>query len=240
MIHTIKTGELHIWRYTLNEKEYNDEQIAPILSEEEKEKYKRFIHQRDVIKYIGNHRFMRQVLSKYVHHKPNELVFNQTALGKPYIKDSGLYFSLSYRNQCGLLAISKDDEVGVDIEYMKELQDTSTFASYSFSEEEKALIFKTNTADFDLLFTFWAFKEAFIKATGTGLSVDISKINLADFLNHETLILPYDNTLWSLKSLSIKEGYKAAVAIRGQMPYCTGFNYDESSPNLFKNSPLKL
>jgi 4'-phosphopantetheinyl transferase len=123
------------------------------------------------------------------------------------------------------LAIFKDAEVGVDIEYIKELQDVATFSSYSFSEQEKAMIFSNNKTNPEVLFTFWAFKEAFIKATGTGLSVDISKINLADFFDKETSVMPDDDKLWTLKRLDAEEGYKAAFATTGKVDKLIEFKY---------------
>ncbi|MEO8761116.1 MAG: 4'-phosphopantetheinyl transferase superfamily protein [Bacteroidia bacterium] len=215
---TIKQGQLHIWQYAVNEQDYQDEKTNPILSHEETEKYKRFLHEKDAIKYICNHRFLRQVLASYLDISPKEIKFSYTKLGKPYIKNSNLFFSLSHRNKYGLLAISKDAEVGVDIEYMKDLQDVVTFSNYSFSEEEKALIFTNEKINTETLFTFWTFKEAFIKATGTGLSVDISKINLADFYTNETIAFLYDNNaIWTLKRLQAEESYKAAFAIKGKV-----------------------
>ena len=236
MVNTIQAGELHIWRHRINEIEYESEKKFPILSDIEQEKYNRFIFPQDAVKYVSNHHFMRHVLASYLNCKPGELIFSYTPLGKPYLKNSGLFFSLSYRNKLGLLTISKDDDIGVDIEYIKELQDVSTFASFSFSEQEKALISTNQVVNIDIFFTFWTFKEAYIKATGTGLSIDISKINLADFLFKQTHVLPFDTTLWTLKSIDVDNGYKAAFAIKGEIPLIIEFNYDRNLFNLFKNS----
>jgi 4'-phosphopantetheinyl transferase len=223
----INKGELHIWRYTVNEQDYAAEKINPILSVEEQEKAARFIQEQHAVKYVCNHRFMRNVLGAYLNIPAAEIKFSHTPLGKPYIENSNLFFNLSRRNKYGLLAIFKDAEVGVDIEYIKELQDVATFSSYSFSEHEKAMIFSNNKTNPEILFTFWAFKEAFIKATGTGLSVDISKINLADFFDKETNIMPDDNKLWTLKRLNSEEGYKAAFATIGKVDKLFEFAYEE-------------
>ena len=223
----INKGELHIWQYAVNEQDYIAEKINPILSIEEREKSTRFIQEQHAIKYVCNHRFMRNVLGAYLNVLPAEIKFSHTALGKPYIENANLFFNLSHRNKYGLLAIFKDAEVGVDIEYIKELQDVATFSSYSFSEQEKAMIFSDNKTNPEILFTFWAFKEAYIKATGTGLSVDISKINLADFFDKETNIMPDDNKLWTLKRLKAEVGYKAAFATIGKVDKLIEFKYDD-------------
>jgi 4'-phosphopantetheinyl transferase len=185
LIHKIQTGELHIWRYTVNKQDYLAEQTNPILSVEENEKSKRFIREEHTVDYVCNHRFVRNVLAAYLDVLPAEINFGVTDLGKPFIKNSNLFFNVSHSKNQALLAISIDAEVGVDIEYMKDLQDAITFSNYSFSEQEKAMVFKNQQIDKDVLFTFWTFKEAYIKATGTGLSVDISKINLSDFYANE-------------------------------------------------------
>ena len=223
----INKGELHIWRYTVNEQDYVAEKTAPILSIEERKKATRFIQEHHAVKYVCNHRFMRNVLGAYLNTPPSQIKFSHTPLGKPYIENSNLFFNLSHRNKYGLLAIFKDAEVGVDIEYIKELQDVVTFSSYSFSEQEKAMIFSGNKTNTEILFTFWAFKEAFIKATGTGLSVDISKINLADFFDKEANVMPDDNKLWTLKRLNAEEGYKTAFATTGKVGKLIEFSYAE-------------
>ena len=227
LVHNIHKGELHIWRYTVNEQDYIAEKTNPILSIEEREKAARFMHEHHAIKYVCNHRFVRNVLAAYLNIPAAQIKFNHTPLGKPFIANSNLFFNLSHRNKYGLLAIFKDAEVGVDIEYIKALQDVATFSSYSFSEQEKAMIFSDNTTNAEVLFTFWAFKEAYIKATGTGLSVDISKINLADFFNRETNIMPDDNKLWTLKRLNAEEGYKAAFATTGKVDKLIEFTYPQ-------------
>jgi 4'-phosphopantetheinyl transferase len=223
----INKGELHIWRYTVNEQDYAAEKTNPILSVEERERATRFIQEHHAIKYVCNHRFMRNVLAPYFNMLAAEIKFSHTALGKPYIENSKLFFNLSHRNKYGLLAIFKDAEVGVDIEYIKELQDVATFSSYSFSEQEKAIIFSNDKTNPEILFTFWAFKEAYIKATGTGLSVDISKINLADFFDKETNVMHDDHKLWTLKHLNAEEGYKAAFATAGKVDKLIEFTYEE-------------
>ncbi len=225
LTHKIQTGELHIWRYTVNEQDYIAEQTNPILSVEETEKSKRFVREEHTINYVCNHRFVRNVLAVYLNILPSEIKFSITDLGKPFIENSNLFFNVSHSKNQALLAISKDGEVGVDIEYMKDLQDAITFSNYSFSDEEKAMIFKNKEIDKDVLFTFWTFKEAYIKATGTGLSVDISKINLSDFYGNE--VHKFRNDTWTLKRLQADEGYKAAFAIAKQIDKVAEFRYDE-------------
>ena len=214
---------IDIWRYTWHVSDAEAEKQQPWLALEEQQKADRFLQKKDRLKYIANHRFMRQVLAFYVRKKPEQIIFRYSPLGKPFLTDDQLHFSLSYRNQCGLLAVCEHREVGVDIEFEKELQDVHTFSEYSFTQEEKKLIFKNKVANREVLFTFWTFKEAYIKATGTGLSVDISKINLAGFFNQETNKV--QGSEWTLNRLPAEAGYRAAYAIAGKKPTCREFDF---------------
>ncbi len=221
----LQKGEIHIWRYTLNEKDYDAEMENPILSDEEKLRYINFVFKKDAIKFICNRRFRRIILAKYLNCLPQEINFNTTALGKPFIENSNLFFNASYRGTFGLMAVSADSEIGIDIERIKKLNDVVSFSDYSFSQKEKQLIFKNNELNEDVLFTFWAFKESYIKATGTGLSVDISKIDLSAFLETETNILLYDGKIWTLKKLQTHSEYKATIAFEGEKLKCIEFNF---------------
>lgn len=95
------------------------------------------------MRYICNHRFVRNVLSLYLNIAASKINFDLEPRGKPYIKNSNLFFNYSYRASYGLLAISKNQAVGVDIEKIKPLQDILTFSEFSFSEKEKEIIFKS-------------------------------------------------------------------------------------------------
>jgi 4'-phosphopantetheinyl transferase len=226
----IKENEVHIWRYILNEKEYHAEKISPLLSKEEKKRCSEYMNEAEKIRYTCNHRFVRQVLAKYLHVSPSHIEFSHAALGKPFVKNSNLFFNYSYRTTFGMLAISKHSEVGVDIEKMRSLQDLPTFAAFSFSEKEKEMIFKSKGEKLqETLFTFWTFKEAIIKALGVGLNADLTQIDLSDFFYSGSNPLAFDNnSIYTIKRIKAPEGCMAALAIKGKAGSCTEFNYGEN------------
>lgn len=226
----LKEGELHIWSYEVDENEYHLEKTDPLLSEEEKIRCSKYINEAEKIRYTCNHRFVRKVLAKYLNLPAAHVEFSVAELGKPFVKNSNLFFSYSYRTTFALLAISKEHEVGVDIEKIKVLQDAPTFASFSFSEREKEIIFKSAAENFqDTLFTFWTFKEAIIKALGVGLNADLTQIDLSDFFYSELNPLAFDaNAVYTIKRLKTHQGYKAAFAIKGKVNDITEYEYVEN------------
>lgn len=223
----LKTGELHIWRATFDKKDYESEKTNPLLSKEEKERCSRYLREPERIRYTCTHRFVREVLARYLPTTASQIQFDQAPMGKPFVKNSGLFFSYSYRTHFGLLAISKHSEVGVDIEKMKPLQDAPTFAAFSFSPKERDLIFASPPDRFqDTLFTFWTFKEAIIKALGVGLNADLTHIDLSDFFYAELNPLRFVNdTVYTVKQIQAQDGYKAAFAIQGKLDAYTEFDY---------------
>jgi 4'-phosphopantetheinyl transferase len=230
-----KESDLHIWRYVLDEEDYHTEKTQPLLSANEQARCNEYINEAEKIRYTCNHRFVRKVLATYLHIPASDISFSHAAMGKPFVKDSSLFFNYSYRTTFGLLAVSKQHEIGVDIERMKVLQDTPTFASFSFSEREKELIFNSSDETFqETLFTFWTFKEAIIKALGVGLNTDLTQIDLADFFYSNTNPLAYDaNTIYTIQQINAIAGYKAAFAIKGHVSNYTEFDFNK----LLKNAP---
>lgn len=229
-----KESELHIWRYVLEEEEYDQEKTNPLLSAKEQARCDEYIHTAEKIRYTCNHRFVRRVLATYLNMAPADITFSYAPMGKPYIKGFPLYFNYSYRTTLGLLAVSEHREIGVDIERMKSLQDALTFASFSFSEKEKEIIFNSSAENFqETLFTFWTFKEAIIKALGVGLNADLTQIDLSGFLHKNNHPLVYDNSdLYTIQQINAIEGYKAAFAIKGRLKSYSEFNFND----LYKHS----
>ncbi len=223
----LNPNELHIWRYELDTTDYEREKVAPTLSIHEQLRRDEFLNEAEKIRYTCNHRFVRQVLSKYVMVHASQIELAYGRYGKPFLKHSNLFFNYSYRREFGLLAISKDSEVGIDIERIKILQDPPTFMAFSFSEKERQIISGMDKENFqDRLFTFWTFKEAIIKALGLGLNADLTKIDLSEFLFNASGPLNFDDgKLYTLRQIKAIEGYKAAYAIRGIIEKHTEYNY---------------
>ena len=71
---------------------------------------------------LGSHLLLTEVLENAYFQDIKKIEFIYNEFGKPYLKDSNLYFSLSHSNGIVALTISKE-EVGLDIELIKEVKD---------------------------------------------------------------------------------------------------------------------
>lgn len=224
----LETEDLHIWRYDLNERDYLKEMQNPVLSMHEKRRCEEFLHEADRLRYVCIHRFVRQVLSAYLNTSASEIEINYAKFGKPFINGNELYFSYTYRSNMALLAISRQSEIGIDIEKMRQLQDVNTFCEFSFSIEEREILDGcTEEAFQETLFTFWTFKEAVIKALGVGLNADLTQINLSPYFVDKTKPLRFKNDeIYTVSRLMAPEGYKAAYAMKGLTKRILEFSYD--------------
>jgi len=96
-----------------------------------------------------------------------EIVCNRN--GKPFIKNTNIYFSKSHSNNYVIYAFSKKP-IGVDMEYLKDIN--INLPNAFFNEIEKEYIKKDKLK----LFEIWTLKEAVLKMNGKALK-DINKIN---------------------------------------------------------------
>ncbi len=87
--------------------------------------------------------------------------------GKPVSKN--LFFNISHSKGVVVIAISKEHEIGVDIEVIKSKDED--LVKYVSSEEE----YKFIKTEFDFL-SIWTNKESLVKCLGTGIKSDIKSI----------------------------------------------------------------
>ena len=142
------------------------------------EKIKKSNNQLFIKEQLGSHLLLNDVLENTYFQDIEKLEFYYNESGKPYIKDSNLYFSLSHSNGIVALTISKE-EIGLDIELIKDVKDTlarkvmndEEYCTYqNFSKENKKIYF----------YEVWTSKEAYIKKLGTSLTLNPSNINIEE------------------------------------------------------------
>lgn len=127
---------------------------------------------------LGSHLLLTDVLENTYFQEIDKIEYIYNESGKPYIKDSNLYFSLSHSNGIIALTVSKE-EIGLDIELIKDVKDTLSrrimndleYNTYqSLNKESKKIYF----------FEVWTSKEAYIKKLGTSITLNPSNISIED------------------------------------------------------------
>lgn len=159
--------EIHLWQ--IKPKEINQsEELFALLSQSEKEKVARY--RLDTAKHTAliTRAFIRLILSKYASVDPQQWQFSISELGKPEIQDAPipLRFNLSHNDELIICAICLEKDIGCDIENLSRKISVNAIAERFFSTQEAQLI-KSSPTKF---FQYWTLKEAFVKATGLGIS----------------------------------------------------------------------
>jgi 4'-phosphopantetheinyl transferase len=228
----LRDGEVHVWRACLNQHGPRLRQLWELLSPDERQRAERFHFQRDHDHFVAARGGLRMILSRYTGAPPPSLHFSYDDYGKPSLsrESSGrhVYFNVSHSGGVALYAIANVREVGVDIEQVREdfagLEVAERFFSphevealCAFPSEERAVAF----------FDCWTRKEAYIKARGEGLSHPLHLFTVSLAPGRPAALLrtdddPQEAARWSLVELFPGDGFRAALAVKCEMPsvYC--------------------
>lgn len=127
---------------------------------------------------LGSHLLLTEVLENAYFQDIQKIEFIYNEFGKPYLKDSNLYFSLSHSNGIVALTISKE-EVGLDIELIKEVKDN--LARRIMNDDEYNLYQSLDKQNKKIyFFEVWTSKEAYVKSLGTSLTLTPSNIAIEE------------------------------------------------------------
>ena len=176
---TFPSDRIDVWRVCLDPCEQPDRDLRGILVPDELARAARFHFERDRGRYIRGRATLRILLGRYLETPPAEIRFQYEHNGKPEIalpKESrGLRFNVSNSGGLALIAIGSGIAIGVDIEKARPMPDLLDIARRFFSAREiQALLAVSENKRQEAFFACWTRKEAFLKATGFGLSYPLS------------------------------------------------------------------
>ncbi len=217
-------GEVHLWflpTERFDEAELSD-LSANVLSAEEQSRAARFAYEKDRRSYILAHWLMRTALSQYIPVPPESWEFTQTMLGKPAVATpvevANLQINLSHTAGMVACAATTAGPVGVDVETVKPRNHLKLarrfFAPAEVSQLEQLPPHRHDQAFFRL----WTQKEAYIKARGLGLSLDLASFWFPDILG-ERIEIAFADAMednpanWQFYRQEPDEKHKIAVAV---------------------------
>lgn len=103
--------------------------------------------------------------------------------GKPYVKAPGFpHFNLSHSGRCIVLAFSRDQELGVDVERASARRRHAPLelARRFFAAEESTALALLDASQLNTAFMhLWTCKESVLKALGHGLSFGLDRLQFA-------------------------------------------------------------
>lgn len=218
---SLQAGEVHVWRVELEQPEDVLGSFRSTLESDELQRAGRFHFEKDRKHFLVARGFLRAVLGRYLNAKAGALKFSYSGYGKPGLngehKNSSLRFNMSHSRGMALLALTEDKQIGVDVEFMRADFASEEIAQRFFSrcevESFNALPKEDQVAAF---FRCWTRKEAFIKATGLGLSQPLDEFDVTLAAGDPAALLRCkddDASRWFLSDLEVGEDYAAALAV---------------------------
>jgi len=214
-------NEVHIWRARLDMPW--SWTFDEALSLEDRTRADRFKFESDRRKFCAARASLRLILSRHLGVKPNRIQLETGEFGKPFVADKnlaqGLRFNLSHSHQLALISITREREVGVDIEFMRSDFVTEEVASHFFSPSEvaefRSVSPELRTRSF---FNCWTRKEAYIKARGEGLYCPLDQFDVSVAPDKPAMLLesrvdPADVRRWIFNDIHVGDRYAATVAV---------------------------
>ena len=149
-----------------------------LVSDDELARGARFADPADRYRYLAAHTWLRSVLAAATGSAPRSLVISTTGNGKPELPDHELYFSLAHTSDHALVALSRSDEVGVDLESLHQRPFSQEAMDRVLTAGEREWL--ADQPDRHRAFLqLWVRKEAVAKARGTGITPAFADIDVA-------------------------------------------------------------
>jgi 4'-phosphopantetheinyl transferase len=196
-----------------------DEPALDALGADERERAAAFRFDRDRIRYTRRRAHLRRLLAEVTGRPAATLRYSVNDHGRPLMSDHpGLHFSTSSSGDLGVVAIS-GHELGVDVEQVLPDQADHDVARRLFAVEEVAALEAVAPAEFARsFFNCWSRKEAYVKATGLGLSFPLGSfaVEVHDTPTPRLLrstLRPDDLDTCRLASLAVPGGGAAAALV---------------------------
>lgn len=152
--------------------------------------------------------------------------------GKPFLPESGFYFSLSHSGSLALCAFG-DTDLGADIQQVKESIPQKT-AKILSPQEKKYLQGKEGRAQTEAFYQIWARKESLMKWDGRGLRLPMQSFSVVQ----DGILV--EKMIFGEKVISFQEyrlqGYAVSIcAEQERFPDGESVKYDKNIKELLKS-----
>ncbi|MCU1385229.1 MAG: mtaA [Acidobacteria bacterium] len=194
------------------------------LSDHERARYRRFHVAPDARDYAAAHALLRTTLSRGTARPPRYWRFENTAAGKPLLRngDAPVGFSLSHTRGMVACAVTDDAEIGVDLECIDRAVDAGRISARFFAAAEAAALAQLDeTTRGERFFDLWTLKEALVKALGAGMALSMDRLAFTvDSAGGVRVEAPpdVDGDAWQFGLFSPIPRYRLAVAVRPRRP----------------------
>lgn len=196
--------------------------FGKVLNADELARAARLLDAQHGYRFAMARRGVRLILGRELSCPPQNIRFQVGEHGKPSLevlspeRDGALSFNLSHSGNLAVLAISRDGEVGVDVEKVREI-DLRIVRRFFTDREADEIAATVTTQQLAAFFRVWTAKEAVVKATGEGIRRGLDTFELAGLPDGQACVVPLSHAARPPLSARVTwfvpvAGYAAAVA----------------------------
>jgi len=166
------------------------------------------------------------LLGEYLGLQPDAVPLWYTSFGKPGLSGeaagSGVKFNVSHSAGLMLAAVTRNREVGIDVERVRPDVDWRELAGRFFAPAEVAALDARPPDDqLRAFFACWTRKEAYVKALGLGMSLPLDQFSVSVAPHGPAALLtaehdPAQLTRWELHVLDAGADFAATLAVEGR------------------------
>jgi 4'-phosphopantetheinyl transferase len=198
---------------------------AALLSEDERQRARRFVFAHDRRRFTIARALLRRLLGARLGVPPGSVGLVYGRRGKPALAPSfagtGLGFNVSHCNGVAVYGFTRGAEIGIDVEAVRAIPNADEIAARAFSRRENEAYLALDPRDRPLgFFNCWTRKEAFVKALGDGLRHGLDRFDVSLAPGEPARLLrvvdlPGERCGWSLRSFSPGAGMVGAFVVHG-------------------------
>lgn len=204
-----ETGELST---LVDSKDLND------LSQEELNRAIRYRSIPALQDFVTVRASLRRILAAELSTNPSEIRFEILPEGKPILtkQHGSLHFNVSHTSGLAMIAISRELELGIDVENTFRQTDLIPLARRYFAPSETEQLMDLDPdAQRSGFFRIWTSKEAYIKARAKGLGIPLDRFSIRVSEPHPILNStehdPGAESRWTLQSVSVPSPHMATL-----------------------------
>lgn len=203
-----------------------------LLDDIERQRAARLRFEYDRIRFVAARAALRSILGGILGRSPKQLIFQLGSHGKPSLRETqGLEFNMSHSGDLALVAVSRNEPVGVDIEVSRQMPRARELARrYLHPDEIRTIETVPPDSRSPVFLTCWTRKEAVLKSTGAGLTLNTQLLNVGALADEKVLDLPGFPRL-RVTSFEPVPGYIAACATAPDTRVIEFFQYPSSEKN---------
>jgi 4'-phosphopantetheinyl transferase len=217
LVPNLLEDEIHVWLINITKCLFEYRFISSILSKDELSHVNNFKHKKDKISFLSRRYALRKILSLYLDADPKKISFNVNENQKPFIEvsiNNGKFsFNLSHSDSLAVLAVCRDNNVGVDVEKINAFVSIDGFEKLFFSDKEILSVNVDGRFKVNEFYKVWTRKEALLKAVGVGLNYN--DLRAVCTVNDEYVWGGGNN--YRMESVEVAKGYFCSIAFEDDL-----------------------